>query len=53
MYEVGNVVLVRLPFYNQAKIHTIYPDGSIGLEIKGNRLYCVREKHILRKRKEK
>jgi hypothetical protein len=46
---VGAWVIVRLPFYTKAKIHTMYPDGSIGLEINGNKLYSVREKHIVKK----
>jgi hypothetical protein len=46
---VGNLVIVRFPFYTQARIHTMYPDGSIGLEINGNKLYSVREKHIVKK----
>lgn len=49
MYEVGNVVRVRFPFYTQAKIHTISPDGSIGIEVNGHRIYSIREKHIVKK----
>jgi hypothetical protein len=46
---VGALVIVRLPFYTKAKIHTMYADGSIGLEINGNKLYSVREKHIIKR----
>jgi hypothetical protein len=46
---VGDWVIVRLPFFTKARIHTMYPDGSIGLDIKGNRLYSIRKIHILRK----
>jgi hypothetical protein len=45
---VGALVIVRLPFYTKAKIHTMYADGSIGLDINGNMLYSVREKHIVK-----
>jgi hypothetical protein len=45
---VGAWVRVRYPFYTKAKIHTMYADGSIGLDINGSRLYSVREKHIVK-----
>jgi hypothetical protein len=45
---VGAWVIVRLPFFTKARNHTMYADGSIGLDINGNRLYSVRKKHILK-----
>jgi hypothetical protein len=46
--NAGAWVIVRLPFYTKAKIHTMYADGSIGLEINGNKLYSVRAKHVVK-----
>jgi hypothetical protein len=45
----GAWVIVRLPFYTKAKIHTISQDGSIGIEVNGHKIYSIREKHIVRK----
>jgi hypothetical protein len=49
MLKVGDKLLVRKPSFGKAIIHTVYKDGTYGIEINGYKHYSIRESHIIKK----